>query len=244
MSQIPPPPPPPAPGFPPPPGSGFPQPQQPYGGGGGGYPAPQGQQSNGLAIGSLICGIVGCLLITPLLGIILGVLGLKDARKKGGSGRGLAIAGIVLSVLWLGVFLLFSGGIFALFNASKAERDLAAAFARDVAAGNVDAAMARTTSTVSRDEVSAAADKLKPLGSVTNTTMFGVSGQASTTTGKFWMIAGAVTFNATQVGYAAKVVDENGTPKIDGFTFTVNGTTVSGGNPGAGPGGMTPTTKP
>jgi len=233
MSQVPPPPPS-APGFPP-------SPQPPYPG----YAAPQvgtGQQTNGLAIGSFVCGLLGCAFITPIIGIILGILGIKDARKKGGSGRGMAIAGIVLSLLWIGAFAVAGGGIATLLGISKPQRNLAAAFARDVAAGNVDAAMARTTSSVTREEVSAAADKLKPLGTVTDTTMFGVSGQASTTTGKFWMIAGAVTFNKSQgVGYAAKVVDQNGAPKIDGFTFTINGAAVSGGNP-AGPNGTTTTT--
>jgi hypothetical protein len=216
MSQVPSPPPP---GFPPNPPASYQN-----------YAAPDVKQANGLAIASFVCGLLGCLAITPFIGIILGALGVKDARKKGGSGRGLAIAGIVLSILWIGAGVLFAGSIAALVGMSKQERQLAAAFARDVAAGNVDAAMARTTSSVKREEVAAAAAKLQPLGNVTDTTMFGVSGQANAS-GKFWMIAGAVTFNKGQgVGYAAKVVDQGGVPKIDGFTFTVNNVTAGGGN--------------
>jgi hypothetical protein len=230
MSQVPPPPPP---GFPPP------HTQPGYAG----PPVASGQQANGLAIASLVCGIVGCFVITPLIGLLLGVLGLKASGKKGGSGRGMAIAGIVLSVLWIGVFVLFAGSFAALIGLSKQERQLAAAFARDVAAGNVDAAMARTTSAVKREDVAAAATKLQALGTVTDTTMFGVSGQAKSNVGKFWMIAGAVTFNKGQaVGYAAQVVDQNGVPKIDGFTFTINNVTAGGGNAPAPNAPMTPNT--
>ena len=122
---------------------------------------------------------------------------------------------------------------------SKAERDLASAFAKDVAAGNVDAAMARTTGNVTREEVSAAADRLKPLGAVTDTPMIGVSGQASAANGKFWIIAGAVTFNQTGVGYTARIVDQNGSPKIDGFEFNGGGVDASGGNRPNQPGATT-----
>ena len=92
--------------------------------------------------------------------------------------------------------------------------------------------MARTTSSVSREEVSAAAAKLQPLGTVTDTTMFGVSGQASTTSRQVLDDRRRGDLRSRPgVGYAAKVVDQNGTPKIDGFTFTVNGVTASGGHP-------------
>src|SRR3954462_1185848 len=134
MSQIPQPPPP-SPGFPP-------QPQPPYPGYGAQQQMPAASQTNGLAIGSFICGLVGCLVITPLVGIILGLLGLKDAGKKRGSGRGLAIAGIILSILWLGVFGVLGAGGYKLWSSTQPAKKVAEAFAKDVAAGNIDAALA------------------------------------------------------------------------------------------------------
>ena len=63
---------------------------------GGPYGAAAGpQKSNGLAVGSLVAGVIG--LVVPLLGlvgVVLGVLGLRRARDPGIGGRGLAIAGI------------------------------------------------------------------------------------------------------------------------------------------------------
>lgn len=109
MSPYPPPPaaylPPPGyppPGFPPP---GFPPPA---------YPAKA--KANGLALTSMILGILGitvglCLLffpVMPILAVVFGHIGLTQIRTTGAPGRGYAIAGLVtgyigiaLSILWL-----------------------------------------------------------------------------------------------------------------------------------------------
>ncbi|MFI9118383.1 DUF4190 domain-containing protein [Streptomyces bikiniensis] len=99
---------------PPPPPPGGPQPREwpapgpytspgmpyaagPYGPPGG--PGPHGQpprSTSGLAVASLVSGVVCCL---PPLGLVLGLVALPKIRKKGQAGKGLAIAGIVLSAL-------------------------------------------------------------------------------------------------------------------------------------------------
>ncbi|MFJ5828386.1 DUF4190 domain-containing protein [Streptomyces sp. NPDC093089] len=74
-------------------------PYGPYGTPGMPGAAPYGQPrrtTNGLAIGSLVSGIVCCL---PPLGLVLGLAALPRIRKRGQAGKGLAIAGIVLSAL-------------------------------------------------------------------------------------------------------------------------------------------------
>src|SRR5829696_6957905 len=101
MSQYPPAPPPYPPMTPPPPGYGAPPP---------GYPMPGASKSNGWAITSLICGIIGCLGLTSIGAIIFGALGIRKAnREPQAGGKGLSIAGIVLGVLWLAMMGLFSG---------------------------------------------------------------------------------------------------------------------------------------
>ncbi|WCO66339.1 DUF4190 domain-containing protein [Iamia majanohamensis] len=124
---TPPPPPPGGSSLPPPPGGGAPPPP-PSGGFGapppsGGYPSaggygapgyapPAAKPSNGMAIGSLVCGILSFFTcgVLGLVAIVLGVLGLGKAKEQDGNGKGLAIGGIVTGVLGilLGVFLTFA----------------------------------------------------------------------------------------------------------------------------------------
>ena len=93
-----------------PPQYGQPAPyQQPYPSapppGYGGYPQPG--RSNGFAIAALVCGLVGLFLFGVVLGVlalIFGIIGLRRANA-GASGRGMAIAGIVLGVIDIIVYI-------------------------------------------------------------------------------------------------------------------------------------------
>ncbi len=68
-----------------------------------GAPAPvKPTGTNGLAIASLILGILGICGFSLILGLILGIAAIVQIGRTGQSGRGLAIAGIVLSLLWAG----------------------------------------------------------------------------------------------------------------------------------------------
>jgi hypothetical protein len=73
-------------------------------------------KANGLALASMILGIVGitvglCLIffpVMPILAVVFGHLGLSQTRSTGAPGRGYAIAGLVtgyigiaLAILWL-----------------------------------------------------------------------------------------------------------------------------------------------
>lgn len=62
-----------------------------------GYPQPpQRPTYNGLSIASLVLGIVCCI---PPLGLVLGLVALAQIRRRGQNGKGMAVAGIVLSSL-------------------------------------------------------------------------------------------------------------------------------------------------
>jgi hypothetical protein len=79
---------------PPPPGYGY------------GYPAQQ--QSNGLAIAGLVCGIVGILILNIILGplaIIFGGVGLSRANK-GAPRKTMSIWAIALGILDIVVFVI------------------------------------------------------------------------------------------------------------------------------------------
>jgi uncharacterized protein DUF4190 len=87
-------PPPPAP--PPPAPGGYPGPD-------GTYSAPQ-QRTNGFAIASLVFGIIGGV----LLALVFGYIALSQIRQSDGrqGGRGLALTGVVLGWVWLGIVII------------------------------------------------------------------------------------------------------------------------------------------
>ncbi|MEU9012935.1 DUF4190 domain-containing protein [Streptomyces sp. NPDC048479] len=65
---------------------------------------------NGLSVASLVLGIVCCL---PPLGLVLGLIALSQIKRKGERGKGMAVAGIVLSSIstLLVLVALATGGI-------------------------------------------------------------------------------------------------------------------------------------
>ncbi|CAM4090270.1 DUF4190 domain-containing protein [Kibdelosporangium persicum] len=77
-------------------------------------PPPSGR-TNGFAIASLVFGIIGGV----LLAVIFGFVALSQIRKRGDKGRGMAIAGLVLSAVW--VLLLVA--VFVVGDGLGAKRD-------------------------------------------------------------------------------------------------------------------------
>jgi hypothetical protein len=81
--------------YPPPPPPG-PAPPPPYG---------RVAQTNGLAIAGMVLGIVSIVLfflawiasVVGVVGLILSLVGLNKSKQMGGSGRGMAIAGVITS---------------------------------------------------------------------------------------------------------------------------------------------------
>ncbi len=121
-------PPPPAPGFDPQQGPAVPQQPAPYGNqppqfgqqppyGQYGFDGQQPKGGKGMAIASMILGIVSLVLCfywflglpTALVGLILGIVAINRASRNFGAGKGFAISGIVTSGLGLllGVFMFF-----------------------------------------------------------------------------------------------------------------------------------------
>jgi Domain of unknown function (DUF4190) len=118
----------------PPPATPYPQPYPPA------YPPPYGQPyiqpygpgyaaptTNGMAVASLVCGIVGLVgwlgcffgAVASIPGLVLGIVGLQQVNRSNGmqKGRGLAIAGIVTSalaiVVTVAILILFGIGLSA-----------------------------------------------------------------------------------------------------------------------------------
>ena len=92
---------PPGAGFPP--GSGQPPYGQPYGGYG--YPPPRA--TSGMAIASMVLGILWLYWIGSILALVFGYIAKRQIRERGESGAGMATAGIVLGWIGIGFLVLF-----------------------------------------------------------------------------------------------------------------------------------------
>lgn len=99
--------------------TGYPQPYPTYPS----YPAygyPQHRGTSGMAIGSLVCSALGLVVCLPApIGVILGIMAMRETKRTGQEGYGLAVAaviigglvtaGIVLYILFLIVMVAATG---------------------------------------------------------------------------------------------------------------------------------------
>lgn len=83
----------------------------PYPGGPGAYAQQKG--TNGFAVASLVLGIIWCYFVGSLLAVIFGHIAISQIGRDGGSGKGMAIAGLVLGYIGLAL------GVVAIIAASS-----------------------------------------------------------------------------------------------------------------------------
>ncbi|WP_162250918.1 DUF4190 domain-containing protein [Nocardioides sp. Root140] len=86
---------------------------------GGGYPPPYGYQpfppprsTNGLAIASLVLGILWIYWLGSVLALIFGYIARSQIKESGGrqDGEGMALAGIILGWIGVGILTVVIGG--------------------------------------------------------------------------------------------------------------------------------------
>lgn len=183
------------------------------------YPMQPAKKTNGPAITSLVCGILGCVpILTGLLAVIFGIVGIKKTRDPMVGGKALAIIGLVLGIISIGGWSVFGGAMYLAYSASLPARTVAKQFANDVASGNTAAASAASAG-ITTEELDAAAARIKPWGALTNTTIVGFNVQANpgTTTCD---LTGIATFaTAGPKTYTATLVKVDGTYKVQSFNF-------------------------
>jgi len=65
------------------------------------YPGYQVRRTNGMSVAALVCGICGFIYAIPgLLGIIFGIIAIRQINRENTDGKGMAIAGIVVGAVW------------------------------------------------------------------------------------------------------------------------------------------------
>jgi len=72
------------------------------------FGAPPAKRTNGLAIASFICSILGIFVIPCIIGIVFGFVARSQIRQSNGAqgGEGLALAGIIIGFAWAALIIL------------------------------------------------------------------------------------------------------------------------------------------
>lgn len=72
--------------------------------------ASSNEKYNGMAIAGFVLGIVniwfGAVFVVGVIGLILSIMGNNQIKLNGGKGKGLAVAGIVINIITLSLYLL------------------------------------------------------------------------------------------------------------------------------------------
>lgn len=208
--------------YPPPPqGPNYGQP--PYGAPppyGAGAPAPVPQsRTSGLAVASLIFALIGCVpVITSLLAVIFGFAGIGATRKPGVSGRGLAIAGLIIGFLGLIGWGIFGSTVGLLYLQTKPARVISKQFIADLSAGKVDAAAAACLPEMPRKSLEDSAATMKGWGTLTDTTLGSASMQKNVGSPTEVVVAGVAVFSGGMTkSVTIEMVKQGDTYKIRKF---------------------------
>jgi len=185
-----------------------------------GYSLPAGTRTSAAAITSLVCGLLLCIpVVTGLIAVVTGIIGISATGNPAVKGRGMAIAGLILGLLSLGGWGLFGGGIYAAFRGAGPERAFAKSYIADLAAGNVDQCVQNSTANLPKDVIDLASKKMQSWGTLQDTTIIPFS--VKTANGTYAGVAtGICKFNGSTHSFQIMVTkDSSGQFKADSFQW-------------------------
>jgi len=213
---------------------------------GGGYSLPPQTRTSGAAVASLITGILGCIpFITGICAIIFGLIGIGATRNPAIRGRAMAVIGLILGLLSVLGWGLFTGSAYYLKKNTPIVQEQFAAntFLMDLSSNNVASAKKYTNASVADTDLAAAVAQIKDWG--------GVQSMAPAINGDFLESSrnGIVDENVifpsgTKLFHFKMSRGDDGTWKIDSFTYP-SAVNPSGMNPaGENPTPVNPLSRP
>jgi hypothetical protein len=178
---------------------------------------PPRKASNGAAVASLICGILGvsCLPgIGSLVAIPFGLAGLARAKRPDTSGKGLAISGLLLGIL--GVLLV--GGIsYAIYSFVQSTRPVVH-FMEAIDQGNAAAARANATSGLTDAEIQQLIATCQSLGKLKDVTRSNIS-YSNVNGSARYEVTGTASFANGVREFKIVLINEGGAYKVAGLTL-------------------------
>lgn len=174
--------------------------------------------TNGPAVASLVLGILGCVpLITGILAVLLGIVGLRKTRDPMVGGRGLAIAGLVLGAIsiiaWLSI-----GGIFGYgYVEMKPAGAVARQFLQDLDSGTLAAATAHSTG-FTPAQLQTNMQQMHALGKLQSVSFSSFYVNAQAQGGTVLQLSGVATFDTGSRACIFNMVKQQGVYKVAAFS--------------------------
>jgi hypothetical protein len=213
MSQYPPPPQ--GPGYPPP---NFPPGTPPFGPPG--YSLPPQSRLSGLAVTSLVCGLLICIpFATGFVALVTGLIALAVTGNPTVRGRGLAIVGLVLGLLslvcWSGAF--YEG--YTVLQRSTPQRLFAQSYMTDLANGRIDKCVQNSTSNVTKDQLNADYKQMQSWGTFQGTMVVPQSWNYMNENGTVKLAGACVYSGGGQHRFTMTLSETGGSRKVDSYQW-------------------------
>jgi hypothetical protein len=114
-----------------------------------GYGAQQAlRRTSAAAITSFVLGLISCIpYLTGIAAIVLGLLAIRKSRDPSVTGKGLAIAGLILGIINVLAWSGFAAFVAYGYSESKPAEAVATQFLKDVSSGNITGAIANSGAT-------------------------------------------------------------------------------------------------
>ncbi len=183
-------------------------------------------QGNGMAVASLVCGVLCCVTpIPPILAIAFGIIALRKARDPYVSGRGMAATGIALGLAALIIWVIAGTGMGFLVRYILQEKDqaekTAETFVQRVVDGKIDEAMAMALPGVDRKKLLEVSERTKPWGPLSYLRVDYKPDQAPPTPENSirfrWLIEGSAVFARASPEISLSVVKAGDVYKVERF---------------------------
>lgn len=171
------------------------------------------------AVVSLVFGLLGCFPFVPgLLATILGIIGIKKTSDPMVTGRGMAIAGLVLGLLSLGVWTGGSAVFYPIVKEAIPAFMTATNFTKDLSETKVDDAMALSVEGTDKASLVTQSEQMKPWGafnslSITSAEVQNNNGVATV------MIGGPAMFASATKTYTMTLKKVGNDYKVEKFEY-------------------------
>jgi hypothetical protein len=179
------------------------------------------QRTSGAAITSLVLGILLCIpVLSGILAIIFGIVGISSTRNPAVRGRGMAIAGLILGIANIPLWAFAGYGVYRFYVDTQPGRMVARTFLMDVSNGDITDAM-NNSEGFTADQLKDTNKRLSQFGQLQDVTF--LSFQINETNGvTHFHFGGRATFSGGANQCSVEMIRNTNTFKVIAYRITTD----------------------